>query len=88
MGEKIQTTSPLKARIRFTPKIRHTPREGKSHPKLFKELRNLKFWIFANFISFSLTWAKKFQTTPPMKVCTRFAPQNSCIPLGSLYQSC
>ncbi len=47
--KKFQTASPLRARIRFTPKkIRHTPWGG-SVPKLSKELWNLKFWIFAIF---------------------------------------
>ncbi len=53
-----------------------------SLPKLFKELCNLKFLIFAIFFSFSLTWDHmmrvKFQITSPLKVRIRFTPQNSC----------
>ncbi len=58
---------------------------GGSLPKLFKELWNLKFWIFAKYFSFSLTWDNmgvKVQMTSPLKEHTRFAPKNSWILLG------
>ncbi len=57
-------------------------------PKLFKELRNFKFgfltFFFFLFVNMGAHGSKKFQTTSPLKVCTRFAPHNSCVLLGSV----
>ncbi len=48
---------------------------------------NLKFLIYWDFFSFSLTYIgpygrKKFQTTSPLKARIRFTPKKSCILLG------
>ncbi len=54
MGEKCQTTSPLKVHIRFTPRKYDTPRKGlyqscSKHCEIFK-------LGFLSFFSFSLAW--------------------------------
>ncbi len=54
MGKKLQTTSPLKVLTKFTPK-KSCILLGGSLPKLYKDWRNFKFWIFTKFLPFSLT---------------------------------
>ncbi len=96
MGEKNSNDISSESAQQIHPQLSmHTPGGGGggvegcvcvSLPKLFKELCNLKFLIFASFFSFSLTWDHtmrvKFQITSPLKVRIRFTLQNSCILLG------
>ncbi len=51
MGEKIQTTSPLKAHVRLTAEIMHTPGEG-VYQSCSKKFEILDFVLFIVFIRF------------------------------------
>ncbi len=92
IGEKCQTTSPLKVHITFTPpKIMHTHMVGlyQSCSKNW-EISNFGFLPFF-FFSFSLTWDHMGVkvTASPLKEPTRFAPQKFMHTHGKgLYQSC
>ncbi len=55
MGEKFQTTSPLKVHIRFAPqKIMHTI--GRVSTKVVQRIIKFQILDFHQFFSFSLTW--------------------------------
>ncbi len=68
------TTDPL-------PKLVCTPREYEALSKLFKELWNLTFWIFAIFFSISLTW-DHIESKVWNYTSHESTHQNSCIFIG------
>ena len=74
-----------------SPKIRHTSRKG-LYQSCWKNCEISNFG-FLPFFSFSLTWdhmgvkvSKVLKVTTPLKQDTRFAPKNSCILLGRVWE--
>ena len=82
MGEKNQTTSPLKLHNRFTRrKIMHTSREGLPQRCIkIGEISNFGFLpIFFVLVNTGPYGRKKVQATPCLKLHNRFAPKISGI---------
>ncbi len=94
MGEKIQTTSPLKVHSRFTCKISGIVL-GRVSTKVVHRIVNFQildfFFFFFSFSLYGAVWEWTLQTISPLKAQTRITPQNSCTMYTSregLYQSC